>query len=44
MGGSWEGDVNDCWKYCFGRETQVVDRLVEIVKENNIDGVDIDYE
>jgi hypothetical protein len=20
VGGSWCGDVNDCWEYCFGRE------------------------
>eukprot|EP00586_Coscinodiscus_wailesii_P007423 CAMPEP_0172491642 /NCGR_PEP_ID=MMETSP1066-20121228/22524_1 /TAXON_ID=671091 /ORGANISM="Coscinodiscus wailesii, Strain CCMP2513" /LENGTH=591 /DNA_ID=CAMNT_0013260803 /DNA_START=1 /DNA_END=1776 /DNA_ORIENTATION=- len=44
MGGSWEGDPNDCWEYCFGREGQVVDRLVEIVEEMGLDGVDIDYE
>ena len=44
MGGSWAGDVNDCWEYCFGRESQVVDRLVDIVNELNLDGVDIDYE
>lgn len=44
MGGSWAGDVNNCWDYCFGRETQVVDRLTQIVKELNVDGVDIDYE
>lgn len=44
MGGSWAGDVNDCWLHCFGRETQVVDRLVQIVTQLNLDGVDIDYE
>ncbi|GAX28860.1 hypothetical protein FisN_20Lh160 [Fistulifera solaris] len=44
MGGSWAGDVNDCWEYCFGRETQVVDRLVQIVNDLKMDGVDIDYE
>jgi hypothetical protein len=44
MGGSWAGDVNNCWDYCFGRETQVVDRLTQIVKDLKLDGVDIDYE
>merc|ERR1711907_903392 len=44
MGGSWAGDANDCWDYCFGRETQVVDRLTEIVNDMGLDGVDIDYE
>ena len=44
MGGSWDGDNNDCWDYCFGRETQVVNRLTGIVNEMGLDGVDIDYE
>jgi hypothetical protein len=44
MGGSWAGDVNNCWDYCFGRETQVVARLVGIVDEMGLDGVDVDYE
>jgi len=44
MGGSWAGDPNDCWDYCFGREAQVVDRLTEIVNDMGLDGVDIDYE
>jgi len=44
MGGSWAGDNNDCWDYCFGRETQVVNRLTTIVNEMGLDGVDIDYE
>ena len=44
MGGSWAGDVNDCWDYCYGREQQVANRLVQIVNELGVDGVDIDYE
>ena len=44
MGGSWDGDVNDCWEYCYGRETQVVDQLVGIVDNMGLDGVDIDFE
>jgi len=43
MGGSWDGN-NDCWEYCFGRETQVINRLTAIYGELGIDGVDIDYE
>lgn len=43
MGGSWDGN-NDCWEYCFGRETQVVQRLTDIVNEMGLDGVDVDYE
>lgn len=44
MGGSWAGDVNDCWDYCFGREEQVVNQLVGIVNDLGLDGVDLDYE
>lgn len=44
MGGSWAGDNNDCWDYCFGKEEYVVDRLTHLVKEMEIDGIDIDYE
>ena len=44
MGGSWSSSNDDCWEYCFGREGQVIDRLGEIVEEQNLDGVDIDYE
>ncbi len=44
MGGSWAGDQNDCWEYCYGRETQVTNRLVQIVNNMNLDGVDIDFE
>lgn len=43
MGGSWDGN-NDCWEYCFGRETQVINTLTDIVKRMDLDGVDIDYE
>lgn len=44
MGGSWHGDVNDCWDYCFGREEQVVTRLTSIINTLGLDGIDIDYE
>jgi hypothetical protein len=44
MGGSWSGDVNDCWDYCFGKEASVVNQLSTIVNSQNFDGVDIDYE
>jgi len=43
MGGSWDGN-NDCWEYCFGRETQVINRVTEIINDMGLDGVDIDYE
>ncbi|CAK0801617.1 unnamed protein product, partial [Prorocentrum cordatum] len=41
MGGSWAGDVNDCWEHCFGRVDSVVSRLVEIIDSQGFDGVDI---
>merc|ERR1719203_1690680 len=44
MGGSWEGDMNDCWDYCYGKEASVISQLDSIVQDQNFDGVDIDYE
>jgi chitinase len=44
MGGSWSGDSNNCWDYCFGKEEQLSSSLVDIVKNQNFDGIDIDYE
>lgn len=44
MGGSWSGDTNNCWDYCFGREDQLSTSLVSIVDKQRLDGIDIDYE
>jgi hypothetical protein len=44
MGGSWAGDVNDCWEHCFDRTDSVVAQLKDIVMNQDFDGVDIDYE
>lgn len=44
MGGSWNGDPNNCWDNCFGKEDTVSDALVDIVQSQGFDGVDIDYE
>merc|ERR1712151_1298056 len=44
MGGSWTGDVNDCWDYCYGKEESVISQLDTIVRYQNFDGIDIDYE
>jgi len=44
MGGSWSGDTNNCWDYCFGKEDALSTALVDIVDNQNFDGVDIDYE
>jgi len=44
MGGSWAGDVNDCWESCFDRVEDVVSQLQNIVQTQGFDGVDIDYE
>jgi hypothetical protein len=44
MGGSWSGDNNNCWDYCFGKEESLATSLVNIVHNQNFDGIDIDYE
>ena len=44
MGGSWSGDANNCWDYCFGEEMELSDNLVSIVSNKGFDGIDIDYE
>ncbi len=44
MGGSWSGDINNCWDYCYGKEDTVTSQLVNIVSTMGLDGVDIDYE
>jgi len=44
MGGSWSGGGPGCWDYCVGKESSVVTQLTNIVKAQNFDGVDIDYE
>ena len=44
MGGSWFGDQNNCWDYCFGKEEALSTSLVNIVDSQNFDGIDIDYE
>merc|ERR1712151_579595 len=44
MGGSWAGDVNDCWEACFGQVDSVVSQLTDIVNAQKFDGIDIDYE
>lgn len=44
MGGSWDGDTNNCWDNCFGKEESLANQLVAIVDAQNLDGIDIDYE
>lgn len=44
MGGSWDGDQNNCWDYCFGKEDQLATNLVTIINDQNFDGIDLDYE
>jgi hypothetical protein len=40
----YAGDPNNCWDYCFGKEEQIATSLVNIVQNQKLDGVDIDYE
>ncbi len=47
MGGLWEGTCGQmvkCWDHCVDRTDSVVARLAQIVADNDLDGVDIDYE
>jgi len=47
MGGVWEGvcgQMTKCWDYCFGREQTLASQLASMVIENNMDGIDLDYE
>eukprot|EP00571_Detonula_confervacea_P007964 CAMPEP_0172313318 /NCGR_PEP_ID=MMETSP1058-20130122/20021_1 /TAXON_ID=83371 /ORGANISM="Detonula confervacea, Strain CCMP 353" /LENGTH=665 /DNA_ID=CAMNT_0013026957 /DNA_START=15 /DNA_END=2009 /DNA_ORIENTATION=+ len=44
MGGSWGGDVNNCWDYCFGREDELSTALVTMTDSQGFDGIDLDYE
>ncbi|KAL9190947.1 hypothetical protein ACHAXT_000653 [Thalassiosira profunda] len=43
MGGSWDG-VNNCWDYCFGKEEELSQALVDVVETKGYDGIDVDYE
>lgn len=43
MGGSTSASQNHCWDYCFEKEEEVANNLVDIVKKQNFDGVTIDY-
>lgn len=47
MGGLWEGtcgQMTKCWDHCIDRTDAVVASLASIVADNDLDGVDIDYE
>ncbi len=47
MGGLWEGtcgQMEKCWDACVGRTAELVDSLTTLVVDNDLDGVDIDYE
>merc|ERR1719253_2317133 len=37
MGGSWSGDQNNCWDYCFGKEDELSTSLVNIIDSQNFD-------
>lgn len=47
MGGLWEGtcgEMSKCWDTCIDKQDQVVDALTNLVIDNDLDGIDIDYE
>jgi chitinase len=47
MGGLWEGtcgQMTKCWDSCLNKVDSLVDTLTAMVADNDLDGVDIDYE
>jgi hypothetical protein len=47
MGGLWEGtcgQMTKCWDSCLGSVDSLVGALTGLVADNDLDGVDIDYE
>ena len=47
MGGLWEGtcgEMTKCWDACVDKTDQLVDSLTNLVVDNDLDGIDIDYE
>ncbi|HRI08666.1 MAG TPA: glycosyl hydrolase family 18 protein, partial [Nannocystaceae bacterium] len=47
MGGVWEGtcgQMTKCWDHCLDKTQHLVDQLGDLVADNDLDGVDIDYE
>jgi len=43
MGVSTSQDQNNCWDYCFGKEEELAINLTKIVRNQNFDGIEIDY-
>lgn len=47
MGGLWEGtcgQMTKCWDSCLDRVDSLVDALSGLVADNDLDGIDVDYE
>ncbi|MBL9101196.1 MAG: hypothetical protein JNL82_09570 [Myxococcales bacterium] len=47
MGGLWEGtcgQMTKCWDHCIDQTDSLVSALAGLVADNDLDGVDIDYE
>ncbi len=47
MGGLWEGtcgQMTKCWDACLDKTESVIDALTGLVIDNDLDGIDIDYE
>ncbi|MBK7827992.1 glycosyl hydrolase family 18 protein [Nannocystis sp.] len=47
MGGVWEGtcgQMTKCWDHCISNTPAVVEALTGLVADNDLDGIDIDYE
>ena len=35
---------DNCWEYCFGKEDFVADQLIDILSNQNFDGININYQ
>ena len=47
MGGLWEGtcgEMTKCWDACLDKTESIIDTLTGMVIDNDLDGIDIDYE
>lgn len=47
MGGLWEGtcgQMTKCWDHCLDKTQGLADALVSLVADNDLDGIDLDYE
>eukprot|EP00808_Paulinella_micropora_P030148 g16404.t1 len=44
MGGSWNMATDRCWDPCLDKAQHLADQVAAVVRDNKLDGVDVDYE